>query len=207
MNPLQLAGLSAALGAPFPAHRCPCSRWPCTQHPLLRVHRTTQWPHRLEHRSCALKGSFSPSQVTWQTRSTDVGGISSSLWGQAVEGWSGAHKPQGSKYELSQSTGQAAQNKILSFFLKILSPGNQTQPENPQRSICESKMLNKVAAKPLTKPNTELPYTDSIVFSTSRIEGEEILFPQRQRVCLQTRQGSWAWAQPTFASALRWSYI
>lgn len=181
MNPLQLAGLLAALGAPSPAHR------QHIRHLVFHVHCTAWWFHHPEHRSCALRGSFSSCQLTPQTRSTDVGVISSLLWGQVIEGWPGARKPQG--------------------FLKILSSSIQTQPENSQRSIRESKILNKVAPKPLTKPILELPYTDSIVFSTSKIEGEKILFPQRQRVCLQTRQCSWAWAHPMFASALRWSSI
>jgi len=44
-----------------------------------------------------------------------------------------------------------------------------------------------------------------MVFSIGKIQRKEILFPQRQRLWLQTRQCSWVSEHPKFAIALRWS--
>lgn len=68
------------------------------------------------------------------------------------------------------SRGQVALNKVLPFFLKTLSPRNQTQPKSSQRTIQESEAPNNLTAKPLTTPNLGLPHTaNSVLFSASKI--------------------------------------
>lgn len=118
------------------------------------------------------------------------------VWGTQTTG-----KPA---WTISETAGGAALNKILPFSLKGLYLNNQTPPECSQRSPCESEVLNNLTAKCLTTPSLGLTYTASTVFSSSKIQIEE-KFPQRRRVCLPTRQGSWGWECPKFAIALRWN--
>lgn len=152
---------------------------------LFIVHCAIEWFQYLDHSSCVFKLPFRYIQVTLQNTSTEVGEISLLLWRQVIKCWLGAHKPHDSHYGLSQSAGQVVLNKILPFFLQTLSFSNQTQPGCSERSICESKVLNNLTAKPLTKPNLGLPYPNSIVISTFKIQT--------------------AREHPKFAIVLRWS--